>query len=173
MRSGFVANRPGLTAVALAFSVTLAGAPLAAAESGPAHIIPLFPQKEADLKNGLPPGMTAATFQAGHGTAALRKLDDGQVEIALEFEGLIPYGVYTLWNVLETDPFKDEPLGEFGAGRHSVVADSAGRAEKVVVLADWPGQEFLLDYHADGKLSQATGVYPGALWGQFPPEPKR
>lgn len=33
--------------------------------------------------------------------------------------------------------------------------------------------EFLLDYHADGQLSQATGVYPGALWGKFPPEPRR
>ena len=148
MRSEFAANGPVIRAVALAFGVTLAGASLAAAEPGPAHIIPLFPQKEADLKNGLPPGMTAATFQAGHGTAALRKLDDGQVEIAFEFEALIPYGVYTLWNVLETDPFKDEPLGEFGAGRHSVVADGAGHVERFVVLDDWPGKEFLLDYHA-------------------------
>jgi hypothetical protein len=23
----------------------------------------------------------------------------------------------------------------------------------------------------DGKLSQSKGVYPGALWGLFPPEP--
>jgi len=37
----------------------------------------------------------------------------------------------------------------------------------------WPGKEFLLDYHADGKLSQAAGVYPGALWGKFPPPPER
>jgi hypothetical protein len=43
----------------------------------------------------------------------------------------------------------------------------------VVVLNKWPGKEFLLDYHADGQLSQATGVYPGALWGRFPVEPKR
>jgi hypothetical protein len=147
MRSGFAANGLVIRAAALAFSVTLAGASLAAAEPGPAHIIPLFPRKEVDLKNGLPPGMTAATFQAGHGTAALRMLDDGRVEIAFESEGLIPYGVYTLWNVLETDPFKDEPLGEFGAGRHSV-ADGAGHVERVVVLDDWPGKELLLDYHA-------------------------
>ena len=112
MRPGFITDRSLLTAAAVAFSLTVA-APLTAAEPGPANLIPLFPQKEEDLKNGLPPGMTAATFQAGHGTAALRKLDDGQVEIAFEFAGLIPYGVYTLWNVLETEPFKDEPLGEF------------------------------------------------------------
>jgi hypothetical protein len=164
---------------AAAITVTLASAILTvpavslAAETSEAFIVPLFPQKEADLKNGLPPGMTAYSFWAGHGTAKLRRLDDGKVEVVFDFAGLIPYGVYTLWNVLETDPFKDEPLGEFGAGRHSVVADGSGRAHKVVVLDEWPGKEFLLDYHADGRLSQASGVYPGALWGKFPPEPNR
>jgi len=117
--------------------------------------------------------MTAYSFWAGRGTAKLRRLDNGGAQITFDFEGLIPYGVYTLWNVLETNPFKDEPLGEFGAGKHSVVADGSGRAHKVVVLDKWPGKEFLLDYHADGQLSQATGVYPGALWGRFPAEPKR
>jgi len=91
----------------------------------------------------------------------------------LQLLGRPRHGVYTLWNVLETNPFKDEPLGEFGVGKHSVVADGSGRAHKVVVLDKWPGKEFLLDYHADGQLSQATGVYPGALWGRFPVEPKR
>jgi hypothetical protein len=140
---------------------------------GPAFIVPLFPQKERDLKKGLPPGMTEYSFWAGRGTMALTKLTDGKVQIAFDFEGLIPYGVYTLWNVLETEPFKDEPLGEFGYGKHSVVADGTGKAHKVVVLDKWPGKEFLLDYHADGQLSQSKGVYPGALWGRFPPEPKR
>jgi len=144
-----------------------------AAETTAAHVIPLFPQKEEDLKNGFPPGMTPESFQAGRGSAALRKLESGEVEITFEFQGLIPYGVYTLWNVLQTEPFKDEPLGEFGAGKHSVVADGDGRARKVLVIDEWPGKEFLLDYHADGRLSQAIGVYPGALWGKFPPEPKR
>lgn len=140
---------------------------------GPAFIVPLFPQKEKDLKKGLPPGMTEYSFWAARGTMTLTKLPDGKVRIDLNFEGLIPYGVYTLWNVLETEPFKDEPLGEFGYGKHSVVADGNGRAQKVVMLDKWPGKEFLLDYHADGKLSQSKGVYPGALWGRFPAEPKR
>jgi hypothetical protein len=142
-------------------------------ELGPAFIIPLFPQKEKDLKKGLPPGMTEYSFWAGRGTMALTKLADGKVQIAFDFEGLIPYGVYTLWNVLETEPFKDEPLGAFGYGKHSVVADGTGKAHKVVVLDKWPGKEFLLDYHADGQLSQSKAVYPGALWGRFPPEPTR
>jgi hypothetical protein len=144
-----------------------------AGEVGPAFIVPLFPQKKKDLKKGLPPGMTEYSFWAGRGTMALTKLADSKVQVVFDFEGLIPYGVYTLWNVLETEPFKDEPLGEFGYGKHSVVADGTGKAHKVVVLDKWPGKEFLLDYHADGQLSQSKGVYPGALWGRFPPEPKR
>ena len=157
----------GLTGMSAAATNTNAGA------IGPAFIVPLFPQKEKDLKKGLPPGLTEYSFWAGRGTMALTKLADSKVQIAFDFEGLIPYGVYTLWNVLETEPFKDEPLGEFGYGKHSVVADGTGKAHRVVVLDKWPGKEFLLDYHADGQLSQSKGVYPGALWGRFPPEPKR
>jgi hypothetical protein len=144
-----------------------------AAEPSEAFVVPLFPQKERDLKNGLPPGMTAASFWAAHGLAKLTKQGDGKVRVEFDFSGLLPNGVYTLWNVLETEPFKDEPLGQFGAGKHSVVADPNGRAHKEVVLDKWPGKEFLLDYHADGSLSQAKAVYPGALWGRFPPEPNR
>jgi hypothetical protein len=140
---------------------------------GEAAIVPLFPQKERDLKKGLPPGMTVASFSAGHGVAKLTKLPDGKILTEFDFEGLIPYGVYTLWNVVETEPFKDEPYAEFGAGKHAIVADGSGRAHKVVIRDSWPGKEFLLDYHADGKLSQATGVYPGALWGKFPARPER
>ena len=158
--------------VALALGLVVGGA-VHATEVSEAFIIPLFPQKERDLMKGLPPGMTPYSFWAARGTAKLTKRADQSVLIEFEFEGLIPYGVYTLWNVLETEPFKDESLGEFGAGKHSVVADGNGRAHKVVVLDKWPGKEFLLDYHADGRLSQAKGVYPGALWGKFPPEPKR
>lgn len=139
----------------------------------PAFTIPLFPQKERDLKRGLPPGMTPYSFWAARGTMALTKVSRGKVKVEFEFEGLIPYGVYTLWNVLETEPFKNEPLGAFGYSKHALVADGSGRAHKVVILDKWPGKEFLLDYHADGKLSQTKGVYPGALWGRFPREPKR
>jgi plastocyanin len=54
-----------------------------------------------------------------------------------DFDGLIPYGVYTLWNVLETQPFKDEPYAEFGTGKHSIVADGQGRAHKMVARDSW------------------------------------
>jgi hypothetical protein len=163
------------TLAALAVIAVATPAPAAAPEPAvsEAVMVPLFPQKERDLKKGLPSGMTAASFWAGRGVAKLTKLPDGKVLTEFDFEGLIPYGVYTLWNVVETEPFKDEPYTEFGAGKHAVVADGNGRVHKVVLRDTWPGKEFLLDYHADGKLSQAAGVYPGALWGKFPPPPER
>ncbi len=46
---------------------------------GPGFIVPLFPQKERDLKKGLPPGMTEYSFWAGRGTMALTKFADGKV----------------------------------------------------------------------------------------------
>ena len=159
-----------LAVIAVATPASAVGPEPAVSE---AAMVPLFPQKVADLKKGVPPGMTAASFWAGHGVAKITKLANGKVLTEFDFEGLIPDGVYTLWNVVETQPFKDEPYTEFGAGKHAVVADGNGRAHKVVLRDSWPGKEFLLDYHADGKLSQASGVYPGALWGKFPPPPER
>jgi hypothetical protein len=155
MRSKVVRLAFCVTVCALVVGLGMSPAPRAqAAESEitEAFMIPLFPQKERELKNGLPPGMTPYSFWAARGTMGLTKLADGTVKIAFDFAGLVPYGVYTLWNVLETEPFKDEPLGAFGAGKHSVVADGNGKAHKVVVLDTWPGKEFLLDYHADGTL---------------------
>ena len=74
--------------------------------------------------------MTAYTFWAAHGTAKLTKQSDGKVVPEFDFDGLIPYGVYTLWNVVESQPFKDEPYTEFGAGKHSIVADERGHAHR-------------------------------------------
>ena len=164
-----------VAAVAVMIVGLLASEHAPAQQGSEASIIPLFPLKEAELKGmrGFPPGMTPYSFWAARGTAKFTPRGENGVEIVFDFEGLIPYGVYTLWNVLETEPFEDEPLGPYGAGKHSVVADGNGKARKVVVLDKWPGKEFLLDYHADGKLSQQTGVYPGALWGRFPEKPLR
>ena len=59
---------------AIGLAMAMQAQPTAArAESQPAteaYIIPLFPQKERDLKKGLPPGMTAYTCWAhGNGEA--------------------------------------------------------------------------------------------------------
>ena len=72
-----------------------------------AAIVPLFPQKERDLKKGLPSGMTAASFWASRGITKLTMLLDGKV-LTDDFEGPIPYDVHTLWNVVETE--SDDPV---------------------------------------------------------------
>lgn len=125
-RTSLVLALLALTTLVGPVGPSLAGPAIESQGVAPAYIIPLFPQKERNLKKGLPPGMTAYSFWAARGTMALTTLPDGKVGIEFDFDGLIPYGLYTLWNVLETDPFRDEPLGPFGYGKHSVVADGSG-----------------------------------------------
>jgi len=54
--------------------------------------------------------MTAASFWAGRGMEKPTKLPDGKVLSEFDFEGLISYsyGVYMLWNVVETEPFNSK-----------------------------------------------------------------
>ena len=70
-------SRAGSLAISATFALAIFIASTAshAAETSEAFIVPLFPQKEADLKKGLPSGMTAYSFWAGRGTAKLRRLD--------------------------------------------------------------------------------------------------
>src|SRR5258708_7512451 len=131
-------------------------------EVSEAQLVPLFPQKERDLKKGVPPGMTVASFWAGHGTAKLTKLPDGKILTEFDFEGLIPYGVYTLWNVVETEPFKDEPDTDFGAGRHAIVADGGGRARLGALgSAAGPGRGGVMEGHTKEQSFEPKAVSAG------------
>ena len=120
---------------------------------------------------GIPPGMTERTFLAAEGVMTATALDEKGTRLEFEFSGLIPNGVYTLWNVLTPLPdFSDDPLGEEGFGDHGLITDRQGRAEAVVFLNERPGEIFLLDYHADGELTGEKGevVFPGVLWARSP-----
>ena len=119
---------------------------------------------------GIPPGMTKQSFMAGRGSMKITLLDEKRTKLEFDFFGLIPNGVYTLWNVLEDLPnFRDEPLGPEGYGKDGVIVNPNGHARAVVYLNKRPGIMFLLDYHADGKLKGEKGkeVFPCALWGRF------
>lgn len=132
---------------------------------------PLYPASEEYQMGGIPPGMTKQSFLAGRGSMKITLLDEKRTKIEFVFLGLIPNGVYTLWNVLEDFPnFRDEPLGPEGYGKHGVIVNQNGHAHAVVYLNKRPGVMFLLDYHADGKLTGEKGkeVFPGALWARFP-----
>lgn len=133
--------------------------------------VELFPAPEAYRMGGFPPGMTRQSFTAAHGSMVITLLDKKRTKLEFNFSGLIPNGVYTMWNVLTPKPeFSDEPLGSAGYGKHGLIADDTGNAHAVVYLEKRPGVMFLLDYHADGALKGKKGVvnFPGALWGEFP-----
>lgn len=120
---------------------------------------------------GFPPGMTEKSFASATGSMTVTALGPERTRIQFDLEGLIPNGVYTLWNVLEPMPdFNDEPLGPTGYGQHGLIADDDGEIEASVYLDKRPGEFFLLDYHSDGELSGEKGkvVFPGALFGAFP-----
>lgn len=171
--SGSLASRRGLAFGAMLGVVLVMSAP-ALAQPEPqseTKVVALYPAPEAYRMGGLPPGMIPASFLAATGTLEATALDDRRTRLLFTFEGLIPNGVYTMWNVLEGLPnFRDEPLGPEGFGGHGVIANRFGRAETVVLLDDRPGEIFLLDYHSDGELTGEKGevVFPGALWGRFP-----
>jgi len=150
------------TATAQPAGLTPAGNPIA---------VDLYPAPEQYRMGGFPPGMLPESFMAGRGAMVVTPIGGGRTKITFAFEGLIPNGVYTLWNVLSPMPdFRDEPLGPTGYGKHGIIADQNGEAEAVVYLDKRPGVMFLLDYHSDGKLTGEKGetVFPGALWGYFP-----
>jgi hypothetical protein len=138
--------------------------------AAPGVEVALYPAPELYRMGGIPPGMLPQSFMAGHGRMRVIAVDDRRTRLEFDFAGLIPNGVYTLWNVLSPKPnFKDEPLGPEGWGGNAVIADPNGRAQAVVYLEKRPGVMFLLDYHADGKLTGKKGetVFPGALWAPF------
>ena len=135
------------------------------------YTVELFPAPLAYRMGGFPPGMTRQSFTAAQGSVVITLIDEQRTKLEFNFAGLIPNGVYTMWNVLTPKPeFSDEPLGPTGYGKHGVIADHTGRAHAVVYLDKRPGVMFLLDYHADGALKGKKGVvnFPGALWGEFP-----
>jgi hypothetical protein len=146
---------------------------------------------------GLPKEISARTFHAAYGSLKIYAYDSGQTTLDFDFHGLLPYGVYTLWDVIDPDPahFADRPLanapqgvdpttphwwtsvafdkdgGPNGFGSFGFIADRRGDAQMLVTLDHRPGKEFLLDYHADGHVrggEKGASVFPGAVWAQFP-----
>lgn len=146
---------------------------------------------------GWPGELTRRTFHAARGTLVIRAHEDGRTDLTFDLAGLLPYGVYTFWDVLnpDFDAFEDRPLanvpegidpnqphwwaewefhpdgGPAGFGPYGFMADKDGRARVTVNLDHRPGREFLLDYHADGHVrggEKGEVVFPGVLWARFP-----
>ena len=150
-----------------------------------------------DRMGGWPTEISARTFHAATGTVTIYAHSDDRTDLAFDFEGLLPFGVYTLWDVVNPNfaEFADRPLmnvpagvdatkdhwwndieldkdgGPDGFGSFGFMADNHGTAHVVVNLDHRPGKEFLLDYHADGHVRggvKGKDVFPGVLWAKFP-----
>lgn len=161
--------------------------------------IALIPPPHPDFRDrmgGWPTEISKRTFYAATGTLTIYAHADGRTDVIFDMEGLLPLGVYSLWDVVNPnfDTFSDRPLMNVPAGVDAskphwwndiafdkdggpdgfgfgFMADRQGRAHVVVNLNQRPGKEFLLDYHADGHVRGGTKgkeVFPGVLWAKFP-----
>jgi hypothetical protein len=106
--------------------------------------------------------LTLAEFNAPQGRASVKCIQQG-THAVLELTGLIPNGVYTVWNVVFRSPGFDPTfanligLGAIGApdgSENSFVADATGAGE---VSAITPG----------GRLSTFGSIASCALTGEF------
>jgi len=184
---------------AVAFALLFA---MASAQAEPPNVyeIDLVPPPHPEFHQrmgGWPTEISPRTFHAADGTVRILAHDDGRTDLVFEMRGLLPYGVYTLWDVVspDFDNFSDRPLtnvplgvdatqphwwndmalgadgGPDGFGAFGFMADQQGMARVVVNLDHRPGKEFLLDYHADGHVrggEKGVTVFPGVLWAKFP-----
>lgn len=173
---------------------------LAQAQQGPAvYRIDLIPPPHPEFHErmgGWPTQISKRTFHAAVGTLTIYAHEGGRTILIFDMEGLLPYGVYTFWDVTNPDfeKFADRPLanvpsgadpkahwwndvqfdkdgGPGGFGLFGFMADRRGTAHVVVELDHRPGKEFLLDYHADGHVRggvKGRDVFPGVLWARFP-----
>lgn len=182
-------------AFALSFAISSANA--AAPKIYKIELIPPPQLQFHDRMGGWPKEISPRTFHAADGTLTIYAHDDGRTDLVFEMRGLLPYGVYTLWDVVnpDFDNFADRPLanvpkgvdatkphwwndvefdrdgGPDGFGAFGFMADQQGKARVVVNLDHRPGVEFLLDYHADGHVrggKKGVTVFPGVLWAKFP-----
>jgi hypothetical protein len=189
-----IARALALLAIPLAISTTRASA-----TELDTYKIELMPPPPGfhERMGGLPKEISPQTFDAAYGTLTIHAYDDRRTTLAFDFHGLLPYGVYTLWDVVNPDPanFTDRPLanapqgvdagqahwwesmafdkdgGPGGFGSFGFMADHQGDARVVVALDHRPGKEFLLDYHADAHVrggKKGVTVFPGVLWAKFP-----
>ena len=183
-----------LLAFALAATVSSAGA--ADVKTYEIELMPPSPGFHERM-GGLPKEISPQTFHAAYGTLTIHAYDDGHTSLIFDFHGLLPNGVYTLWDVVSPDPtnFVDRPLanapqgvtagqphwwestafdkngGPGGFGPFGFMADRHGDARVDVALNHRPAKEFLLDYHADGHVrggKKGVTVFPVLLWAPFP-----
>ena len=132
---------------------------------------PFDPAQVGPHPKGEPMGMSLGEWLAHRGTGVYTA-EDGVGHLDLEFTGLVPDGVYTLWHaftaVPPTTPFSgalELPLGARDGSESIFTADAEGRARfrhtftPELEMSDvWTRSMLALNYHSDGKT---WGGLPG------------
>ncbi|MEM8952902.1 MAG: hypothetical protein AAGD22_02010 [Verrucomicrobiota bacterium] len=139
-----------------------------------AELIPHNPFDDTDLgpyPKGEPLGMTLGEWLKQRGTG-IYQYADGEGTLELQFEGLVPNGVYTIWHAFlpaaPPTPFTgtlDLPLGAPDGSESVFKADGNGRMtvkhsfRPGLQMSDvWTAAIVALNYHSDGKT---YGGHPG------------
>ncbi|MEM7461179.1 MAG: hypothetical protein AAF362_00690 [Pseudomonadota bacterium] len=148
------------------------GAALYASTTPQSHA-PTDPKAVGPFPKGKPLDVTLGEWLNASG-AGQYSCSAGQGRLNINFEGLVPGGVYTLWHFFmvngATDPFIgtfDLPVGELDGSQATFIADSAGNAVFDQTLASClqlTGNQLVaglaVNWHSDGKT---YGVEPGAF----------
>ncbi|MBW4709021.1 hypothetical protein KX928_14620 [Roseobacter sp. YSTF-M11] len=145
-------------------------APLFAAAKPQPHD-PGNPAAVGPFKKGAKLDLTLGDWLSASGIGHYH-VEDGAGHLTVEFEGLVPNGVYTLWHFFmvngETDPFIgtfDLPVGAFDGSQSVFVADAEGSAtfdQSFDTALQLSGEQLTaglaVNWHSDGMT---YGVMPG------------
>lgn len=118
-------------------------------------------------------GMTLGQWLKHQGTGKYT-FENGEGHLDLQFSGLVPNGVYTMWHSFialpPTEPFSgalDLPLGARDGSESVFVADASGEARfkhsfhPGLEMSDvWTTSMLAINYHSDGKT---YGGVPGSF----------
>ena len=132
---------------------------------------PFNPEAIGPYKKGEPLNMTLGQWLKHQGTGTYM-CEDGEGSIDLNFTGLVPNGVYTMWHsfmaIPPPVPFTgalDLPLGARDGSESVFVADANGNAsfkhkfKPCLEMSDvWTTALLAIAYHSDGKT---YGGHPG------------
>ncbi|MEO0821638.1 MAG: hypothetical protein AAF074_14580 [Pseudomonadota bacterium] len=147
-------------------------APLYAAAEPQPHM-PFDPEAIGPFEKGAPLGMTLGEWYGATGEGRYT-CEAGEGRLAIDFEGLVPDGIYTLWLYFvawpPTEPFigtYDLPVGSRDGAQSVFVADAEGTArfdQTFKPCLQMSGEHLAaglaVNWHSDGKT---YGVEPGAF----------
>lgn len=141
------------------------------ASAEPQAHAPGDPNATGPFPEGAELGVILSDWLAASGSGQYH-CENGAGHLAIEFEGLVPNGVYTIWHFFmangATQPFIgtfDLPIGAFDGSQSIVTADATGSASFDQTFADClqlTGPQLMaglaLNWHSDGET---YGVLPG------------